>query len=148
MDAKTPDEFLEFLKLDLYADEIFVFTPTGDVIQLPKGATPLDFAFAVHTEIGLHCGGATRERPNRAALSAVEKLGNGRDHHVDDVEADARLARPRPNRSRAAQDPPGPQARSAELRREARAGDARSRSEASPAHASPTTTSSTPRRAS
>ncbi|PYP65805.1 MAG: (p)ppGpp synthetase [Gemmatimonadetes bacterium] len=58
MDAKTPDEFLEFLKLDLYQDEIFVFTPTGDVIQLPKGATPIDFAFAVHTEIGLHCAGA------------------------------------------------------------------------------------------
>jgi guanosine-3',5'-bis(diphosphate) 3'-pyrophosphohydrolase len=58
LDAKTPDEFLEFLKLDLYADEIFVFTPTGDVIQLPKGATAIDFAFAVHTEIGLHCAGA------------------------------------------------------------------------------------------
>jgi len=58
LDAKTPDEFLEFLKLDLYQDEIFVFTPTGDVIQLPKGATPLDFAFAVHTEVGLHCQGA------------------------------------------------------------------------------------------
>ena len=58
LDAKTPDEFLEFLKLDLYQDEIFVFTPTGDVVQLPKGATPIDFAFAVHTEIGLHCAGA------------------------------------------------------------------------------------------
>jgi len=58
MDAKTPDEFLESLKLDLYQDEIFVFTPTGDVIQLPKGATPIDFAFAVHTEVGLHCSGA------------------------------------------------------------------------------------------
>jgi len=58
LDAKTPDEFLEFLKLDLYQDEIFVFTPTGDVIQLPKGATPIDFAFAVHTEIGLHTAGA------------------------------------------------------------------------------------------
>ena len=58
LDAKTPDEFLEFLRLDLYQDEIFVFTPTGDVIQLPKGATPIDFAFAVHTEIGLHCAGA------------------------------------------------------------------------------------------
>ena len=58
LDARTPDEFLEFLKLDLYQDEIFVFTPTGDVIQLPKGATPIDFAFAVHTEIGLHCAGA------------------------------------------------------------------------------------------
>ena len=58
LDAKTPDEFLEFLKLDLYQDEIFVFTPTGDVIQLPRGATPIDFAFAVHTEVGLHCLGA------------------------------------------------------------------------------------------
>jgi GTP pyrophosphokinase len=58
LDAKTPDEFLEFLKLDLYQDEIFVFTPDGDVIQLPKGATPIDFAFAVHTEVGLHCQGA------------------------------------------------------------------------------------------
>ena len=58
LDARTPEEFLETLKLDLYQDEIFVFTPTGDVIQLPKGATPIDFAFAVHTEVGLHCMGA------------------------------------------------------------------------------------------
>jgi GTP pyrophosphokinase len=58
LDARDPAEFLEFLKLDLYQDEIFVFTPTGDVIQLPRGATPLDFAFAVHTEVGLHCAGA------------------------------------------------------------------------------------------
>ena len=58
MDAETPGEFLEFLKLDLYQDEIFVFTPTGDVIQLPKGATPLDFAFAVHSQVGAHCAGA------------------------------------------------------------------------------------------
>ena len=58
MDAHTPEEFLEYLKIDLYQDEIFVFTPTGDVIQLPRGATPIDFAFAVHTEVGLHCLGA------------------------------------------------------------------------------------------
>ena len=58
LDAETPDQFLEFLKLDLYQDEIFVFTPHGDVIQLPKGATPIDFAFAVHTEVGLHTQGA------------------------------------------------------------------------------------------
>ncbi|MHB1298070.1 MAG: RelA/SpoT family protein [Gemmatimonadaceae bacterium] len=58
LDAETPDQFLEFLKLDLYQDEIFVFTPNGDVIQLPKGATPIDFAFAVHTEVGLHTQGA------------------------------------------------------------------------------------------
>jgi guanosine-3',5'-bis(diphosphate) 3'-pyrophosphohydrolase len=58
LDAKNPDEFLEFLKLDLYQKEIFVLTPTGDVIELPEGATPIDFAFAVHTEVGLHCQGA------------------------------------------------------------------------------------------
>lgn len=62
LDANTPAEFLEGLKLDLYQDEIFVFTPTGDVIQLPKGATPLDFAFAVHTEVGTHCAGAKVDR--------------------------------------------------------------------------------------
>jgi guanosine-3',5'-bis(diphosphate) 3'-pyrophosphohydrolase len=57
-EAMTPDEFIEFLRIDLYQDEIFVFTPQGDVKQLPKGATPIDFAFAVHTEVGLHCQGA------------------------------------------------------------------------------------------
>src|SRR5258708_12660978 len=53
-DAHSPEEFLEFLKIDLYQDEIFVFTPRGDVKRLPKGATPLDFAFSVHSEVGLH----------------------------------------------------------------------------------------------
>jgi len=57
-DTHGPEEFLEFLKVDLYQDEIFVFTPRGDVKRLPKGATPIDFAFAVHTEVGLHCQGA------------------------------------------------------------------------------------------
>ncbi len=57
-DTHTPEEFLEFLKVDLYQDEIFVFTPRGDVKRLPKGATPIDFAFAVHTEVGQHCQGA------------------------------------------------------------------------------------------
>ena len=46
---------MENLKIDLFQDEIFVFTPKGDLYQLPKGATPIDFAFAVHTDIGLHC---------------------------------------------------------------------------------------------
>lgn len=57
-DTHTPEEFLEFLKVDLYQDEIFVFTPQGDVKRLPKGATPIDFAFHVHTEVGLKCQGA------------------------------------------------------------------------------------------
>ncbi|MBI1723834.1 MAG: bifunctional (p)ppGpp synthetase/guanosine-3',5'-bis(diphosphate) 3'-pyrophosphohydrolase [Gemmatimonadetes bacterium] len=57
-EAQTPQEFLEFLRIDLYQDEIFVFTPQGDVKQLPKGATPIDFAFAIHTEVGYRCQGA------------------------------------------------------------------------------------------
>ena len=51
-------EFFEFFKIDLFHAEIFVFTPKGDLISLPKGATILDFAFAVHTDLGLHCIGA------------------------------------------------------------------------------------------
>ncbi|MFI5234522.1 MAG: RelA/SpoT family protein [Gemmatimonadales bacterium] len=57
-DAASPEEFLEFLKIDLYQDEIFIFTPQGDVKRLPKGATAIDFAFHVHTEVGLRCQGA------------------------------------------------------------------------------------------
>jgi len=52
-DVSDPREFMEQLKIDLFPDEIFVLTPKGDVISLPKGATALDFAFAVHTEVGL-----------------------------------------------------------------------------------------------
>src|SRR6476469_8804088 len=78
LDAKTPDEFLEFLKLDLFQDEIFVFTPTGDVIQLPKGATPIDFAFAVHPPVGLHACGA-RINGRQATLARELK-------HSDTVE--------------------------------------------------------------
>ncbi len=57
-ETHNQEEFLEFLKLDLYQDEIFVFTPQGDVKQLPKGATAIDFAFFVHTQVGLRCQGA------------------------------------------------------------------------------------------
>ena len=57
-ETREPEEFLEFLKIDLFQDEIFVFTPAGDVKQLPKGATPIDFAYAVHTEVGQRCAGA------------------------------------------------------------------------------------------
>ena len=57
-DAGDPEEFLATFRMDLFQKEIFVFTPQGDVKQLPEDSSPIDFAFAVHTEVGMHCAGA------------------------------------------------------------------------------------------
>lgn len=65
------DEFLENAKLDLFTDQVFTFTPKGDLISLPRGATPLDFAYAVHTKVGDTCIGAminAQEKPLRTRL--------------------------------------------------------------------------------
>ncbi|WP_026988979.1 RelA/SpoT family protein [Fodinicurvata sediminis] len=56
--ASNPEEFLEHTKLEMYQDQVFCFTPKGDLIALPKGATPIDFAYAVHSEVGNSCVGA------------------------------------------------------------------------------------------
>ncbi len=57
-DDQDHDEFLEAVKLEMYTDQVFCFTPKGDVIKLPRGATPIDFAYAIHTRIGSACVGA------------------------------------------------------------------------------------------
>jgi len=57
-DLKDPTEFIETVKIDLFQDEVFVFTPKGDVKALPKGSTPIDLAFAIHSQLGEHCSGA------------------------------------------------------------------------------------------
>lgn len=57
-DLTNPSEFLEYLKIDLFDDDIFVFTPRGDLKQLSRGSTPLDFAYAVHSDVGNRCMGA------------------------------------------------------------------------------------------
>ncbi len=57
-DSKDASEFMENIKLDLFSDEVFVFTPKGDVIDLPAGSIPLDFAYKIHTDIGHRCVGA------------------------------------------------------------------------------------------
>ena len=57
-EAREPEEFMEFLRMDLFQGEIFVFTPKGEVKQLPVDSSPIDFAFSVHSEVGLHCAGA------------------------------------------------------------------------------------------
>jgi GTP pyrophosphokinase len=73
-DTKEPEEFMEFLRMDLFRGEIFVFTPEGDVKALPVGSTPIDFAFAVHTEIGYRCAGA---RINARIAPLSRELKNG-----------------------------------------------------------------------
>ncbi len=57
-DLKDPKDFMETLKIDFFTDEVFIFTPRGDVINLPEGSTPIDFAYRVHTDIGNSCVGA------------------------------------------------------------------------------------------
>ena len=73
-EAADPGEFLESLRYDLAVKEIFVFTPKGDVITLPSGSTPVDFAYAVHTEVGHRCIGA---RVNGRLVALERKLENG-----------------------------------------------------------------------
>ncbi len=71
---QDPNEFLESVRIDLFPDEVYVFTPDGDVIALPAGATPIDFAFAVHSEVGSQCAGA---KVNGKLVPLRHKLSNG-----------------------------------------------------------------------
>lgn len=73
-DLKDPAEFLESVKVDLFQDEVYVFTPKGDVRVFPRNSTPIDFAYAIHTEVGEHCSGA---RVNGAIVPLRYKLRNG-----------------------------------------------------------------------
>ncbi|MDT4917355.1 MAG: diphosphokinase / guanosine-3,5-bis(diphosphate) 3-diphosphatase, partial [Pseudonocardiales bacterium] len=73
-EAQEPEEFLDALRYDLGASEVYVFTPKGDVLGLPQGSTPVDFAYAVHTEVGHRCIGA---RVNGKLVALESALDNG-----------------------------------------------------------------------
>ncbi len=73
-EIKDPRVFLNSLKIDLYPDEVYTFTPKGDVFAFPRGATPLDFAYRVHTDVGHHCIGA---RVNGKLVPLKTPLQNG-----------------------------------------------------------------------
>jgi len=73
-ETEDPDEFLDSLRYDLGTSEVFVFTPKGDVLALPEGATPVDFAYSVHTEVGHRCVGA---RVNGKLVPLQSRLSNG-----------------------------------------------------------------------
>jgi guanosine-3',5'-bis(diphosphate) 3'-pyrophosphohydrolase len=72
--STNPDEFLEHTKLEMFPDEVFCFTPKGEIINLPQGATVIDFAYAVHSEIGDRCVGA---RINGKMAPLRTEIGNG-----------------------------------------------------------------------
>ena len=73
-DSNDPRDFMETLKIDFFTDEVFVFTPKGDVINLPEGSTPIDFAYRVHTAVGNKCVGA---KVNSRIVPLNYKLQNG-----------------------------------------------------------------------
>ncbi|HET6373679.1 MAG TPA: bifunctional (p)ppGpp synthetase/guanosine-3',5'-bis(diphosphate) 3'-pyrophosphohydrolase [Candidatus Polarisedimenticolia bacterium] len=73
-EVKDPREFLETVKVDLYPEEVYAFTPKGEVRSFPKGATVVDFAYAIHTEVGHHCA---RARVNRKLVPLKTELHSG-----------------------------------------------------------------------
>jgi (p)ppGpp synthetase, RelA/SpoT family len=73
-DSRDAGEFMESLKIDLFADTVFVFTPKGDVVELPAGSCPIDFAYRVHTDVGHRCVGA---KMNGRIVPLETKLANG-----------------------------------------------------------------------
>ncbi len=74
-EAGDADEFSSFLRTDLFSDDVFVFTPAGDIISLPKGATPIDFAYRIHTAVGNRCVGARVDK-KMVPLSTQLESGN------------------------------------------------------------------------
>ena len=85
----NPDDFFEHTKLEMFPDQVFCFTPVGDVIVLPTGATPVDFAYAVHSEIGDHCVGA---KVNSRSMPLRTELENG--DQVEIITSDAQTPLP------------------------------------------------------
>ncbi|MTA72760.1 MAG: RelA/SpoT family protein, partial [Actinobacteria bacterium] len=73
-ETEDPSEFLESLRFDLGSPEVFVFTPKGSVVALPGGSTPVDFAFSVHTDVGIRCAGA---KVNGRLVPLESRLNNG-----------------------------------------------------------------------
>src|SRR3546814_9782780 len=87
--ADNPEEFLEHTKLEMFQDQVFCFTPKGAVIALPSGATPVDFAYAVHSEVGDTCVGA---KVNGRMVQLRAPLQNRSEEHTSELQSLMRIS--------------------------------------------------------
>ena len=91
-DVSDPNEFLSTLKIDLYPEEVYTFTPKGKVVVLPRDSTPIDFAYSIHTEVGHSLRGRESQRPHGAAAPQAAQRRHRRDPDPDRAQAQPRLA--------------------------------------------------------
>ena len=104
-EMQEPSEFLSTLRVDLYPEEVYTFTPKGRVVVLPRGATPVDFAYAVHTEVGHQCARRKSEWRDGSAAPRAGQWRRGRNPHAERPRAIARLAVFRAHLARPQQNP-------------------------------------------
>ena len=106
LEGDNPEEFLEHTKLELFQDQVFCFTPKGRLIALPRGATPIDFAYAVHTDIGNSCVGAVINGRQLPLTTQLQERRRGRDPDRQGPDAARRLGAHRRHRQGAVRHPP------------------------------------------
>ena len=106
-EGSNPEEFLEHTKLELFHDQVFCFTPKGKLIALPRSATPIDFAYAVHTDVGNTAVGCKINGKIAPLVSELDERRRGRDHHLEGADrAAGGLGIDRRHRQGARRDPP------------------------------------------
>ncbi len=91
-DRERDRDFIDRVRSELFEDRVYVLTPKGEVVDLPRGATPLDFAYHLHTSLGHRCRGAQGQRPHRAADLPARQRRSRRDPHRQAGSAEPRLA--------------------------------------------------------
>ena len=104
----SAEELLESVKVDLFPDKVYVFTPKGDIMRLPRGASCVDFAYAVHTGVGQRCVAAKVDRRLVPLRTVLRNGQTRRDHHREGRAAESRLGELRRDGEGALRDPPVP----------------------------------------
>ena len=117
-DTRDSQEFIDSLKTDLFSEEVLLFTPKGDIVSMQRGATPIDFAYRIHSGVGNHCVGAKVNGRIVPLETELETGDSGGDHHLAFLQrTQHRLAARGQDPAGQGQDPPVPQARAARRKR-------------------------------